>query len=96
MDNLFKTKTIESDDLAGIYRELADVIGIEATILLHENFKGQQINLPIKLYTKEYVAKQVKIRNGQVNIKEIAREYGYTERRLRQILKELGNNKSEG
>lgn len=81
-------KQIDINDLAGIYKDIAEVIGIESTIILHDNFKGQQITLPKKLYTRDYVVSQVKDGIEDNNIKAVAHQYGYTERRLRQILKE--------
>lgn len=79
------TQELTTTDLVGIYKEIAELIGIEATVILHENFKGQQITLPKKLYTKDYILRQVE---GAESIKKIAVEFGYTERRLRQILTE--------
>ena len=79
------TQELTTTDLVGIYKEIAELIGIEATVILHENFKGQQITLPKKLYTKDYILRQVE---GAESIKKIAVEFGNTERRLRQILTE--------
>lgn len=86
---MFKKRSLTSEDFVGVYKEIADVIGVEATVQLHDHFKGQQINLPIKLYTKEFVVKQIRVSNEKNNIKDVARAYGYTERRLRQIMKEM-------
>lgn len=88
---MFKKRSITPEDFAGVYKDIAEVIGVEATTILHENFKGQQINLPKKLYTKEYVVNQVEDGNSPDLIKKIARDYGYTERRLRQLMKEMEN-----
>lgn len=85
---LFKKKGLEPEDFIGIYKEIAEVIGVEATVLLHDNFGGQQFNLPKKLYTKDYMIRQVNNENGRNKIRMLAREYGYTERRIRQIIKE--------
>ena len=86
---LFKKRGVTPDDFAGVYKEIAEVIGVDATVLLHDSFKGQQINLPKKLYTKEYVVIQVENGNSPESIKKVAREFGYTERRLRQLIKEM-------
>lgn len=55
-----RTEELHTADLVGVYREIAEVIGVEATIMLHERFQGQQITLPKKLYTKEYIVSRVK------------------------------------
>ena len=57
-----------ASDFSGIYREIAEIIGVEATLLWHQHFTQERSNL-----------------------KMIASEFGYTERRLRQILKECGS-----
>ena len=84
---------LNSDDFAGIYKEIAEVIGVEATILLHKHFLGQQITFPKKLYTKEHVIQQATQTGDNADIKKVAYKYGYTERRLRQIIKEQNNIK---
>lgn len=37
---------ITPNDLAGDYACIAEIIGIENTILLHKHYRGQQITLP--------------------------------------------------
>jgi len=81
---------LSANDFTGVYKEIAEVIGIEATIKLHEHFQGQQITLPKKMYTKEYIVAQIKIGENGSNVRSVASEFGYTERRLRQIIKESG------
>lgn len=80
-------QTITINSLNGIYKDIAEIIGIEKTTLLHDNFQGQQISFPKKLYTKEYIIQQVKNEDNE-NLKTMAFKYGYTERHLRRILKE--------
>ena len=83
-----KTEELCISDFAGVYRELASVIGNPAVIALHKVYNGQQITLPRKLYSREYVISQVKTTEKGSNVKRIDYEYGYTERRLRQIINE--------
>ena len=40
------------------------------------------------IFAKDFILRQVKEGGNNTNIKEVAIQYGYTERRLRQILKE--------
>ena len=83
-----KTEELCVSDLAGIYKEIATVIGIPATVALHQTFQGQQITLPRKLYSKDYIISQVRTDETGSNVKKVASEFGYTERRLRQIINE--------
>lgn len=83
---------ITPSDLTGVYREIAEVIGVEPTIALHSRFRGQQITLPKKLFTHDYILTKVKKGDGASKVKKVAAQYGYTERRLRQIMKEHRND----
>ena len=80
--------SVKPEDFVGVYKDIAEVIGVEATISLHSVFQGQQISLPKKLYTHEYILSRVKQTGGTTSVKATALEFGYTERRLRQIIKE--------
>lgn len=79
---------ITVNDLSGIYKEIADIIGIEKTILLHDSFQGQQVTFPKKLFTKEYIIRKSKENEKNENMRTIAFKYGYTESHLRRLLKE--------
>ncbi len=79
-------------DLVGIYGELAEIIGIENAIIIYEHFKGQQVSFPTRLYSKDFIVEQA-VSDDSQPIKKLATQYGYTERRLRQIIKEKDNIK---
>lgn len=72
---------------AGIYNEFAELLGDEATEKIYHNMSGQQITLPRKLYTQEYVVENTKRITDQMELKKEALKYGYSERRLKQLLK---------
>lgn len=84
-------KDVQATDLTGIYSEMAEIIKIEDVVALYQHFKGQQVSFPTRLYSKEYVLKQVN-NSDKEPIKKLATKYGYSERRLRQII----NENSEG
>lgn len=71
-----------------VYSELYELIGEENMIKVYESFKGMQISFPSRLYTKEYVLKQILERYTGYNAKELAREYGYTVKYINQMIKE--------
>ena len=83
-----ETSEITPNDLAGDYACIAEIIGIENTILLHKHYRGQQITLPQRLYSVQYVVKEVERQLGTHSLSDLAKKYGYTERRLRQLIKE--------
>lgn len=83
-----KALNVQPRDLVGIYGELAEIIGIDNVIIIYEHFKGQQVSFPTRLYSKDYIVEQISSSKPQ-SIKKMATQYGYSERRLRQIIQEL-------
>lgn len=79
-----------SNDLAGIYCDIANIVGIEETKKLYCCLRGQQITFPTRLYTQEFVVKEVQRRKQEDSIGKLAAEYGYTEKWLRKLLKKRG------
>lgn len=80
-------KNIESSDLQGVYGEIAEVIGIEATIAIYTQLRGRQISFPTRLYKKSYVVKEVNSKYNGTNLKELARKFNYTERWIRTFIR---------
>lgn len=75
-------------NLAGIYEEIAEQVGIKNAYILYNHFKGQQLNFPLKFYSSEYIAQRICEEYNGYNIRDIIRKYGYSESRVRQILAE--------
>jgi len=75
-------------DFVPVYEEIALIIGEEQTIKLYNNFRGQQITFPQRLYTTAYVTQYVNENYNGKNVRELARKFGYSERRIREFLKE--------
>lgn len=77
-----------SDDLAGIYKEVAETVGIDNAYKIFLHFKGLQLVFPLKFYSCEYMAQQIKseYKKGK-SIRDLARKYEYSESRIRQIVK---------
>lgn len=43
----------KTQQYAGIYQEIAELIGEQAINKLYQNFRGQQIVFPMRLYNKD-------------------------------------------
>lgn len=70
-----------SDDKYNIiYQELIELIGLDNTLKIYHTYNGQQLSLPKRLYSKEYVEMKVKEEYDDTNIKKLAQKYSYTER----------------
>lgn len=87
MVNLQKNEKAKPQDLVGIYGDLAEIIGVDNVAMIYKHFKGQQVSFPTRLYSKDFIARQVSSDTSQP-IKKLATQYGYSERRLRQIIQE--------
>ncbi|WP_313151696.1 hypothetical protein [Lacrimispora sp.] len=51
---------MDAKDFYGIYRDLAEQLGVETTIRIYKHLHGLQITFPVKLYSKSYIEKQIK------------------------------------
>ncbi len=78
---------MNASDFVPAYKEIAEVIGVDETIKIFEHFRGQQMTFPQRIYSIEYVEKYVKDNYDGTNIRELARKFNYSERRIRDFLK---------
>ncbi len=78
-----------------VYKEIAEKLSVEAAVEMYNLFKGQQIMFPQRLYCKEYIVAYVKEHYTGHNIRELSRELGYTDRYIRQVVREVSGG-SEG
>lgn len=84
---------VTSSDLAGVYKEVAEAVGIDNAYKLYNQFKGLQLMFPLKFYSSEYVAQQIVSEYDGRNVRDLARKYGYSESRVRQILRDEKKNR---
>lgn len=85
-------KDTTKEDLAGIYEEVAEQIGIDNAYVLFHHFRGQQLTFPLKFYSSSCIAKRICNEYNGSNTRELARKYGYSESRVRQILHTMKEN----
>ena len=66
---------------------MVEVLGHDITIKVYENYKGQQITFPMRLYSDKYVIDYLnKYYNGR-NLKQISKNLGYTCNWLQKVIK---------
>ena len=80
---------------AGVYNDLAELLGDEVVLAIYQMMSGQQITFPRKLYSREYVIQQTKHITDKTELKKVAIRFGYSERRLKQLLKTEGVAEAE-
>lgn len=86
MDVMF-LEDATADELAGIYTEVAEEIGMDNAYVLFKHFRGQQLSFPLKFYSSDCIAKRICMEKEEgFSTRELARKYGYSESRIRQIL----------
>lgn len=86
---------MEIEDFADVYMEIANVAGPEVAITIHKLFRGQQILFPQKLYRREYIYAYIKEHYNGKNVRELSQLFGYSDRRVRQIIKSFENDDSQ-
>ena len=79
---------VEVENFREVYREIARQTSVETAKVIHKLFGGQQISFPKKLYCTEYLNECIKNEFNGRNIRELARQFDISERRVRQILHE--------
>lgn len=74
----------EANKYLGIYQEIADIVGDEMIEEIHNHFQRLQITFPRRLYSTKYVVEIA--RKEKNNMRQIAQQYGYSERYLKDIV----------
>ena len=75
------------DAMNEVYKELVGLIGYDDTMIIFNHFKGQQITFPIRLFRGEHVKETLQKEYDGTNSKELARQYGYSERWVKELIK---------
>lgn len=89
-------KDLELESINEIYRELADLIGIDKALKIYKNYKGLQVNFPTRLYDRDYVINQaIEADEEGQSIKHLAVKYEYSERWIREIIQQKPKEKKD-
>lgn len=80
------------DELNGIYQDIAEICDYDVALTMYNNYRGLQITFPNKFKDSNSLHSKIFLdyNNGK-NVKELARNYGYSERYIRTILSKLKN-----
>ena len=84
---------IEPGYLNGVYKDMADILGIEAAMKIYSVYRGQQITFPVNFLTTDFIALMVVNEYDGYNVKKLATKYGYSEKWIRKMIKERKNEK---
>lgn len=85
------TKEIDLNDLDVKNREIAEVIGIENLLKLAKSYGGESLYInKFDEIVKVRRDKNIKMEYNRYNVKKLANKYNLTEKRIKQIVSELG------
>ena len=84
VDNLKKEVELYND----IYKEISELVGLEATLKIYLRLKGQQITFPVRLYNPHMIQQSVIKEWDGTNIAELALKYDYSEKTIRRMIRD--------
>ena len=84
VDDLKKEVELYND----IYREISEIVGLEATLKIYLRFKGQQVSFPVRLYNSQMIQQSVIKEYDGTNIANLAQKYDYSEKTIRRMIKD--------
>ena len=83
---LFGVDGNEAEALNDIYLELFELIGRDAMLKLFKHYKGDKVDLPMRLYRSEFIADIAKNVSDRRERAKIARAGGYTAKAIESTL----------
>ena len=78
----------ETELYNSVYKEISEIIGLDATLKLYLRFKGQQVSFPVRLYSPHMIQQKVIKEYDGTNIAELAQKYDYSEKTIRRMIKD--------
>lgn len=72
-----------------VYNDISEAFGVDVALQMYQMYKGMQISFPTRLFNPDYVKKQVPIEYDGKNIKQLAKKYGYSEKTIRRMIKDI-------
>jgi Mor family transcriptional regulator len=86
----------ETELYNSVYREICEIVGLDATLKIYLRFKGQQISFPVRLYNPHLIQQNVIKEYDGSNIRELAKKYDYSEKTIRRMIRDsLEDNETE-
>lgn len=77
----------ETELYNNIYKEISELVGLDATLKIYLRFKGQQVSFPVRLYNHQMIQQSVIKEYDGTNIAELARKYDYSEKSIRRMIR---------
>ena len=78
----------EAELYNSVYREMSEIVGLDATLKIYLRFKGQQVSFPVRLYNPHMIQNKILKEYDGTNISELARKYDYSEKTIRRMIRD--------
>ena len=78
----------ETELYNAVYKEISEIIGLDATLKLYLRFKGQQVSFPVRLYSSHLIQQKVIKEYDGTNISKLAQKYDYSEKTIRRMIRD--------
>lgn len=78
----------ETELYNSVYKEICEIVGLDATLKIYLRFKGQQISFPVRLYNPHLIQQNVIKEYDGSNIRELAKKYDYSEKTIRRMIRD--------
>ena len=84
-----KSSQEEMSGLNSVYRDIAELMGMDVANQFYNHFKGQQITFPSRFHDINFLHHSIQNEYARgSSIKELSVKYDYTERNIRIIVNE--------
>jgi AraC-like DNA-binding protein len=87
---------IKADNLSPIYKEIAEKIGLENTLILYNEFRGSQVHFGTSLFSKDFIHQSIikEYKEQHISAAKLASKYHLSERTVKWILQSQNDTKS--
>lgn len=85
----------EAELYNSVYKEISEIVGLDATLKIYLRFKGQQISFPVRLYNPNMIQQKVVKEFDGTNIHELAKKYDYSEKTIRRMMRDSVEDNGE-
>lgn len=78
----------EAELYNNVYKEISEIVGLDATLKIYLRFKGQQVSFPVRLYNPQLIQQNVIKEFDGTNVRELAKKYDYSEKTIRRMIRD--------
>ena len=80
----------DNDKMYKIYSELDKLVGRESMLKIYNQYKGQLVNFPQRIYKSDYVKQYIQ-ENSTEHSSSIAKKFNYSERWVQELKRKNKN-----